>query len=165
MSTNWTDSYAGQLRKVVGHQQLIIPSIRALIFDDEGRLLFIERRGSRLWALPAGGIELNESIFQCLQREVKEETGLDVVEATLIAVYTGTQYTVKTSYGDMYQGFEFLYRVDNWQGTLSLETDETRNAAFFALNDPPQIEDGYWSEHHLEVMNDYHQFNGVPFNK
>lgn len=66
MSTSWSESYSGQLRKLVGHQKLIIPSIRGIIQDEHGRIL-----------LPAGGIELNESIFECLQREVKEEAGFE----------------------------------------------------------------------------------------
>jgi 8-oxo-dGTP pyrophosphatase MutT (NUDIX family) len=73
MKTDWSESYTGKLRALVGHQKLIIPSIRAAIYDDDGRMLYIKRRDSEKWALPAGAIELNESIFECLQREVRQE--------------------------------------------------------------------------------------------
>jgi ADP-ribose pyrophosphatase YjhB (NUDIX family) len=105
MSGNWSDSYAGQLRQLVGNRKIIIPSVRAIIQNDKGDVLFIRRKGNGHWALPAGGIELEESIFQCLQREVFEETGLKVHEATVIAIYTDPQYSVTSSYGDEYQGF------------------------------------------------------------
>jgi len=73
---NWEESYIGKLRNFVGHQKLIVPSIRAIIEDTNGNILFIERKGEGRWSMPAGSIELDESIFECLVREVKEETGL-----------------------------------------------------------------------------------------
>jgi len=165
MSDSWFDSYTGQLRKLVGHQKLIVPSIRAIVTDPEGKILFIRRKGNGCWAMPAGAIELNESIFGCLQREVKEETGLDVHQATLISIYTDPRYTVTTSYGDEYQGFEFLFHVHDWSGSLELETDETIGAQFFSIDDLPVLEEGYFGKHHEEVLEDFMAFSGVPFVK
>ncbi|WP_165972003.1 NUDIX domain-containing protein [Paenibacillus piri] len=163
MPESFWDSYVGQLRQAVGHRKLIIPSIRALILNDLGQLLFIKRRGSRQWALPAGGIELDESIYDCLQREVREETGLEVHQATFIALYSGPKHSVVNSYGDAYQGCEFLFRVDRWSGTIAQSTDETVDAAFFSLNALPQIEPGYWREHQQEVLGHFRAFQGTPF--
>ncbi|OPA73807.1 hypothetical protein BVG16_27400 [Paenibacillus selenitireducens] len=165
MSSNWKESYTGKLRAIVGNQKLIIPSIRAVIYDDKNRILFIERRGNGKWALPTGGIELNESIFECLQREVREETGLDVIHATLIAMYTGENYSVKNRFGDEYQGFELLFRVDTWTGTIVQTTDETTNIGFFALDDLPPFETGYWENHEKEVLEDLIDFKGTPIMK
>lgn len=73
---SWNDSYVGQIRKMIGHQKLIHPSVRAIIQDEEGKVLFIERKGQNRWGMPAGSMELDESIYETLKREVKEETGL-----------------------------------------------------------------------------------------
>jgi len=83
MTKPWKDSYDGILRAALGKQKLILPSIRAIIYNSKNDVLFIKRRGSGKWALPAGGMELDESIFECLQREVQEETGLQVVSGPL----------------------------------------------------------------------------------
>lgn len=49
-------------------------SIKALIFDDKGRLLvFKDRRGQ--WEMPGGGWEFAESLEDCLRRELMEEVG------------------------------------------------------------------------------------------
>ncbi|TBL70880.1 NUDIX domain-containing protein [Paenibacillus thalictri] len=165
MSAKWLDSYVGQLRQQVGHRKLIIPSIRAIIRNAAGEVLFTRRREDGSWALPAGGIELGESIFECLQREVREETGLIAEDATLISVSTGPRFSTVNSYGDAYQGFEFLYRVDRWSGTITDETDETTGARFFLADNLPETSPGYWSEHQEEVFSDLRSFQGVPFIK
>ncbi len=55
-------AYLGQLRKLIGHKKIIHPSIRAIIQDEKERILFIERRGQNRWGMPAGSMELGESI-------------------------------------------------------------------------------------------------------
>jgi ADP-ribose pyrophosphatase YjhB (NUDIX family) len=65
----------------------VVPCVGAVIHDAAGRLLLIQRghdphRG--LWSLPGGRIEPGESPEQAIVREVREETGLDVVPGRLV---------------------------------------------------------------------------------
>lgn len=57
-------------------------SVRALILDDEDRLLLVNAwpadRNSDLWCAPGGGCEVGQSLPENLAREVFEETGLAV---------------------------------------------------------------------------------------
>lgn len=46
-----------------------------LVVNDEGHILMIFRR--QKWDLPKGKLEEGESIEECAEREVKEETGLN----------------------------------------------------------------------------------------
>ena len=58
-----------------------IPCVGAVIRDDAGRLLMIQRAhepGQGLWSIPGGRIEPGETPEQAVVREVREETGLDV---------------------------------------------------------------------------------------
>lgn len=160
MSISWEASYTGRLRQKVGHDKLIIPSTRALIRNDESHLLFIKRKGTENWGTPTGSQELDESVLDCLKREVKEETGLDVLEATLIAMYTQPRKSIRNRFGDEYQMFELLFRVDKWAGELVTETDESADAKFFPLDEIPPNE-GFWQEHQLECIEDLKRFTGA----
>lgn len=62
-------------------------SVAAVITDDHGRALIIQRRDSHHWEPPGGVLELGESIHDGLRREVREETGLDVEPDALTGVY------------------------------------------------------------------------------
>ena len=54
--------------------------IYGLLFDDQQRLLVSDEfiKGKFYTKLPGGGLEIGEGTRECLQREFKEETGLDV---------------------------------------------------------------------------------------
>ncbi len=69
----WEETYEGQLRKLAGPRQLILPAARAVILDSSGRALFVRRSDNGQWVMPAGSLEVNESIVDCLRREVREE--------------------------------------------------------------------------------------------
>lgn len=65
----------------------VIPCVGAVIKDDAGRLLLIERGhepGKGLWSIPGGRISGGESDADALVREVREETGLIVTPGRLI---------------------------------------------------------------------------------
>jgi ADP-ribose pyrophosphatase YjhB (NUDIX family) len=54
--------------------------VSGLIIDEEGRILLLRHtyRGKRPWGLPGGGLKHGESLEECLMREVREETGMQV---------------------------------------------------------------------------------------
>ena len=54
--------------------------VYGVLLDEEKRLLVSDEfiRGQYITKLPGGGLEIGEGTRDCLQREFKEETGLDV---------------------------------------------------------------------------------------
>ena len=106
--------------------------------------------------MPAGTLELDESIVDCMVREVREETGLDVKAAQLIAVYSEPRFAFTNSYGGQHQMLAFVFEVTAWTGQLLAATDETLDAQFFPLDNlPPNIPDLYH-----ETLADWQAFNG-----
>ena len=131
-SISWTDSYLGQLRALAGDRTLMFVGARCVVRDAEDRVLLIQRSDNGLWALPAGAMELGESIAGCAAREVFEETGLKAAGVTPFALHTGPDYTFTNMFADTYQLFVTCFRVDGFSGELLTSTDETTDAGFFA---------------------------------
>jgi ADP-ribose pyrophosphatase YjhB (NUDIX family) len=159
--SNWHDTYTGKLRKLTGTQKLLGNSVRAIICDEKGNALFIKRRGDNRWGMPVGAMELDESVYDCLKREVKEETGLDVLNASLIAIYSRPEkQSFIDSYGNEHQIIEFLFYVDEWSGVLQRETNESINANFFPIDALPEASNDFFAKHHDEIFEDFKSFSG-----
>jgi ADP-ribose pyrophosphatase YjhB (NUDIX family) len=105
--------------------------------------------------MPAGSIEFDESILDCLTREVKEETGLDVLSGTAIAIYSDPKFSFTTAYGGKHQMFTLVFLVDKWTGELLRETSETVDARFFRLEELPDVHPIY-----RQTIEDLNHFDG-----
>lgn len=110
---SYEESYIGQLRALVGNRTLITPSARAIVLDQLGHVLLVRRSDNGAWGMPAGAMELNESILDCVKREVWEETGLEVLTATPIAIYTEPRFAFTTAFGDHAQMFTMVFCIDH----------------------------------------------------
>jgi mutator protein MutT len=64
-----------------------VPCVGAVVRDESGRIVVVRRgrepsEGS--WSLPGGRVEPGENLTEAVRREVREETGLDVVVHEMI---------------------------------------------------------------------------------
>jgi 8-oxo-dGTP pyrophosphatase MutT (NUDIX family) len=110
---------------------LLFVGARCVLRDDTGRVLLIRRRDNGYWSLPAGAMELGESVGENAVREVFEETGLTPTALTPFAVYSGLKHTNTNMYGHTYQLNVTAFRIDAWNGELVTETDETVDAGWY----------------------------------
>ncbi|WP_412543240.1 NUDIX domain-containing protein [Longispora sp. K20-0274] len=129
---SWEESYHGRLRAMAGDEEvLIMVGARCLLRDDQGRLLLIRRSDNGLWACPAGGLELGDSIRECAVREAWEETGLTPTELAPIAILSGADTVGTNQWGHTYQFHITVFLATAWTGELVTETDETTDAGWF----------------------------------
>ena len=62
--------------------------VRALVRDEEGRVLLVRHTYLEGWYLPGGGVDRSETMHDAVQRELREETGLILHEAPrLLGIY------------------------------------------------------------------------------
>jgi 8-oxo-dGTP diphosphatase len=74
-----------------------IRCVGGIAYDPAGRLLLIRRAndpGSGQWSLPGGRVEPGESDKAAVVRELREETGLDVIPGTLVGTVTRGPYEI-----------------------------------------------------------------------
>lgn len=67
------------------------PAVSALVTDDEGRILLARRAhdpDAGLWDVPGGFLDEGEHPHDGLVRELREETGLEVVPGAFVGAYT-----------------------------------------------------------------------------
>lgn len=81
--------------------------MKALVLDDAGTRFMIIQEDDGSWELPGGGLEWGEKPLEALVREVKEETGLDILEAKDRPCY----FTVMKSTSRNYYYSNVFYEV------------------------------------------------------
>jgi 8-oxo-dGTP diphosphatase len=82
---------AGLIFKVIALLTLgqISPMLSAcLIIERDGKILLIDRADGLGYTIPGGIVRYRETIEQCVVREVREETGYEVVIDALVGVYS-----------------------------------------------------------------------------
>jgi 8-oxo-dGTP diphosphatase len=72
-------------------------------------------------SFPGGHVEDNESLYDCAVREIKEETGLDIVNLFSCGVVHWSNNKTFDRY------FVFLYKTADYSGDLLGKTDEGEN--------------------------------------
>lgn len=131
-----------------------IPGAGGIIEKVEGNVNYIliqERfkedspQENGLIEIPAGKIRAFESIYDCLRREVKEETGLDVInidgenEAEICELngYRTINYTPFSSTQNLQGAYPIMVQVFICRvaGELKEESDEARNFRWITLKE------------------------------
>lgn len=93
-----------------------LPSVHGVILKDNA-ILVHRREDHPFWALPGGKINPGESIVDCLKREMKEETGLEVSPEKLLGVFSSPEYLLSLK-DKIFQPFLVVFLCRVIQGEL-----------------------------------------------
>jgi ADP-ribose pyrophosphatase YjhB (NUDIX family) len=118
---------------------MTVISAFAIIKNKKGDILLCHRRDRDLWNLPGGRVEVGESPWAAVLREVKEEVGLQVRVIHLAGIYA------KPNHDEL----SFSFSCEITGGNLT-ETDEADAIEYFNINNfPPNT-----SERQVERVKD-----------
>ncbi|MCD6472376.1 NUDIX hydrolase [Candidatus Aerophobetes bacterium] len=70
------------------HYQNPIPTVDIIIEKDEGIVLIKRKNPPYGWALPGGFVDYGESLEEAVEREAKEETNLNIIDARQFHTYS-----------------------------------------------------------------------------
>jgi ADP-ribose pyrophosphatase YjhB (NUDIX family) len=117
----------------------VVPSVVAVVEDDQGRILLIHKTDNDLWALPGGGHDIGESIAETVVREVKEETGYDVEVVNIVGTYTNPRHVMAYDDGEVRQQFSICFSARLLGGELKTSS-ESKEVAWIAPADTGRLQ-------------------------
>lgn len=145
--------YIKWIRSKVGHEKVILVFAGGCVFDERGRVLLQKRGDSENWGFPGGAIELGETPENAAIRELKEETGLDVVVNSLIGIYTDGD--MRYSNGDQAHSVCIVYELKEIGGKLKCDNLETLELKYFDIDELPVMFCKQHEEIKVDLINKY----------
>jgi ADP-ribose pyrophosphatase YjhB (NUDIX family) len=135
--------------------------VRAAVFRDD-RILLVRETSDGRWTLPGGWADVNQSARECVEREVKEESGFDARAIKLAGVYDyRRQGNVSSHPYSIYKLF-FVCELTGGEARASLETSAVEFFARAQLPElslgrvnPGQIERMYQHREHPDLMTEF----------
>jgi ADP-ribose pyrophosphatase YjhB (NUDIX family) len=112
--------------------------VRAAVFQED-RILLVREISDGRWTLPGGWADVNQSARECVEREVKEESGFDARAVKLAGVFDyRRQGHVAVHPYSIYKLF-FICELIGGEARPSLETSAVE---FFPLDQLPELSVG-----------------------
>jgi 8-oxo-dGTP pyrophosphatase MutT (NUDIX family) len=125
------------LRQVVGSAPVIWMGANAIVLNAEGQVLLQHRADFDVWGLPAGALDVGETLAHTARRETLEETGLHVEPLELLTIFAGRQITYPNGHQLYPVGHSFLCRLIG--GEPRPNHDDSVDVGFFPLDALPPM--------------------------
>jgi len=121
----------------------------AALFRD-GKLLLIQRRDSKRWAIPGGLVDIGETLAQAARRELEEETGLCGTPTRLLGIFDSIRWKAVLRR----QLYLAVFQVEVLEGE-PVCTSEAIGVGFFGENELPPLDT--WHEWRVPVVFKLHR--------
>lgn len=105
--------------------------VGGIVFNDKRQVLMIQRNqppAMGLWSVPGGKLEGGESLSDACKREIKEETGLDVVVKNIVAV---VERRIESFH---YVVIDFLAHLLGDENTMPVAQSDVAEAKWISLD-------------------------------
>ncbi|RPJ38674.1 MAG: NUDIX domain-containing protein [Chloroflexi bacterium] len=132
--------YIQDLRKMIGHQPVVMVGAGVLVTDPHGRLLLGLRSDNHQWGIPGGSTELGETTEETARREALEESGLEIGEMRLFGVFSGPEFYYIYPNGDQVHNVTVVYESNDYRGQAGHEQQDDEHSPF-RFFDPDHLPD------------------------
>jgi ADP-ribose pyrophosphatase YjhB (NUDIX family) len=120
-----------RLRELVGTELLLVPSVAALVRDEDGRVLLVQISERGEWTLPGGLLEPDERPEDAAAREAHEEAGVELEVGAPIGVFGGPEFRYEYSNGDEIAFMLAVFAAEIRGGELRADGEETSAVGWF----------------------------------
>jgi ADP-ribose pyrophosphatase YjhB (NUDIX family) len=110
--------------------------IRAMVLDEEEKVLLVREREDGLWTLPGGWVDVGESPSESVQREVKEESGYAVRAVRLLALWDRDKHPHPPI---PFHVYKLYFRCELSGGSPLAASTETDGVGFFSKDALPEL--------------------------
>ncbi len=130
--------YVKMMRKIVGHSPIMLCACGCLIFNEKGQVLLQRRSDDGLWGNLGGSMDLGETIYETVIREIKEETNLDIKKENLqiFNIYSGEEQHHFYPNGDEVYFVNIIFETHIYSGNI-ISDSESYELQFFDLDKLP----------------------------
>lgn len=130
--------YIKKIRKYIGHDPIMMCACGCLIFNEKGQVLLQKRSDDNLWGNPGGSMDLGETIYETVIREIKEETNLDIKAENLkiFNIYSGEEQQHIYPNEDEVYFVNIIFETTNYTGNIKTDS-ESVELQFFDLDNLP----------------------------
>lgn len=121
--------------------------LTVLCLIEDGNRILLQNRVKKDWqgyTLPGGHVERGESFVDAVIREMKEETGLDIIDPELVGL---KQFPMKNDG----RYIVFLFKATKWAGEI--QSSEEGQMEWYEYRDLPRIKTVEDLQELLRVMN------------
>jgi ADP-ribose pyrophosphatase YjhB (NUDIX family) len=101
----------------------LVVAVAAIVRDELGRILMIERTDNRLWAVPGGAQDIGETTREAVIREVSEETGIEVEVTGIVGIYSDPRHVIAYDDGEVRQEFSIVFHARKTGGELGTSSE------------------------------------------
>ena len=122
-----------------------------------GQLLLIQRHDNKLWAMPGGMVEVNQTLAEATLRELQEETGITGTVRQLLGIFDSRLWESRSKHHMQH----FVFLADGADQPPH-RTREALDVGFFAEEALPPLSPG----HHRRVpfvLQQMHKEKPIPY--
>lgn len=123
--------YIAQLRRKIGTDLLLIPTVAVLPRDSAGRILLVRDLETGWWVSIGGCIEPDETPQQAARREAGEEAGVTIGLGRLLTTVGGPDYRLTYPNGDQVACVSLVYEATIESGNPRADGEETSEVGWF----------------------------------
>ncbi|WP_240723385.1 NUDIX domain-containing protein [Haloactinopolyspora alba] len=127
--------YLRELRRSVGNELVLLPSVTVLPTDRDGRVLLVRLADTGRWGTVGGSVEVDEEPAAAAVREAREEAGVEVELTRLVAALGGPEFRITYPNGDQAAYVSIVYEARVLSGRPAPDHDETLAATWVPLDE------------------------------